>query len=417
MQRERIGVLSVPWVGVPPKGQGSISGKTHRLTEVLADQFDFTIVGGSTGRAPQNEHPAIAYVPIDASVDRRYLDRATGLAYRLAGRARHTYYRVPYHPYYARRAAAALARARCTTIIVHEFPQWLPLVAKANPGARLVLWGGADSFIESDTLLPHVRRADLLIGASRFLARRFAERVPEMADRIHVVHSGIDVDHFRPPDGPRAPERIVYAGRITPEKGIHVLVDAFRRMAESRPGLELVLVGPRWTSDPSLLAGTMPDHLPEVTRLAGTDYVAELIRRAGPYADRVSLPGSLRRDDLTRCLQEATVFCHPVLCPEGFGQVVAEAMACAAPVVTSELGGQPEYVLDGWTGRVSPAGDVDRLVCVLGELLDDPERRAALGRRARQLAEDRLSARACAAALADVLAGRATPTSLVPALP
>ena len=415
-ERPKVGVVSVPWVGVPPKGQGSIAGKTHRLTEVLTDRFQFTIVGGSTGRAPDRAHPDIDYVPIPERLDKRYIDRVIGMGSRLAGRRRHLYHQVPYHPVYVRRAARVLREAECSTVVVHEFPQWLPVLQRVLPEARLILWAGADSFIEIDGLLPYVDRADALIGASRFLAERMAERAPRLADRTHVVYSGVDLARFHPGVAPRATDRILYAGRITPEKGVHHLVDAFRVLAAQRPDLRLVLAGPPWITEPTLVPGLPAAELAEITELAGVDYHAELLGRAGPAADRISMPGSLRGEDLVRCMQEATVFCHPVLCPEGFGAVVAEAMACGAPTVVSERGAQTEYVLDGVSGVVSPAGDVAALVAVLGELLDDAERRAELGRGARQIATERLDARVCATAFADVLDGKAVPVGDLPAI-
>jgi glycosyltransferase involved in cell wall biosynthesis len=409
--REKIGILSVPWMGVPPKGQGSIAGKTHRITQLLADRYEFTIVGGATGLAPHRQHPDIDYVAIDESLDRKYVDRIVGHATRLIGRGRHEYYQPLYHPLYVRRAARVFREAGCTTVVVHEFPQWLPVIAKAVPGARLMVWGGADSFIENDGLLPYLRRADALIGSSRFLAHRFVERLPEMADRCYVVYSGVDVGRFKPGPEPRAANRILYAGRITPEKGVHVLVDAFRALADDRPDLELVLAGPPWVTQPTLLEGSVPHHLDEVTRLAGSGYHQELVRRADPHADRVDLPGQLGGDDLVGALQTATVFSHAVLCEEGFGASVAEALACGAPVVVSDLGAPPEFVTHGSTGMVVPAGDAAQLAEVLADLLDHPERRAAMSREARALAETRLAASVSAVDFSSVLDGTAVPAA------
>ena len=413
MAREKVGILSVPWMGVPPKGQGSIAGKTHRITQLLTDRYEFTLVGGATGRAPHRQHPDIQYVAIDESLDRRYIDRIVGGVTHLAGRGRHDYYQPLYHPLYVRRAARTFREAACTTVVVHEFPQWLPVIAKALPDARLMVWGGADSFIENDALLPYLRRADALIGSSRFLAHRFAERLPDRADRCYVVYSGVDVTQFQPGSHPRADNQLLYAGRITPEKGVHVLVEAFRMLADDRPDLQLVLAGPPWVTQPTLLEGSVPHHLEEVTRLAATNYHQELTRRAGPHADRLSLPGQLGGDDLVGALQTATIFCHAVLCEEGFGAVVAEAMACGAPVVVSDLGAPPEFVTHGSAGMVVKAGDAQGLAQVLADLLDHPDRRVAMGREARALAERRLAASVSAADFSAVLDGTAVPAVTV----
>ncbi len=402
----------MPWMGVPPKGQGSIAGKTHRLTELLADRYSFAVVSGATGRVPEKEHPRIRYIPIDEKLDRRYLDRLIGGYTRLIGRGTHPFYQPHYHPLYIRRAARTLREFGCSTVVVHEFPQWLPLLRRQLPKARLVLWGGADSFIEADELLPMVGEADLLIGASRGLAARFIERAPALADRTHVVYSGIDVGTFAPGQGQRRSNRLLYAGRVTPEKGVHVLVDAFRRAAEDRPDLELVLAGPLWISDPSLFTRSVPHHLEEVSALAAADYRAELLRRAGRHAARISFPGPLDRDQLRQELQTCSIFVHPALCNEGFAQGVVEALACGAPVVVSDLGGPQEYLTDGANGCIVPAGDDEALAHVLTGLLDDPERRTALGVAARALAEQQLSAEAAADVLATVLDGRATPFDL-----
>ena len=356
-------------------------------------------MGGSTGRDPALEDPRIRYVPIDDRVD-RYADRAVGVVTSSAAR-RHEYHRQTYHLAYLLRAARAVRGN--DIVVVHEFPQWIPWLRRIVPGARIVLWGGADSFIEVDHLLPDVRAADALVGASGSIVERFCARVPELAPASYTVYSGVDTDRFVPAPERVVGDRIVYAGRVTPEKGVHVLVDAFRMLADHRPDLELVLAGPRWVTSPSMLQGTPPEHVAEVVELATGDYATELERRAGPHRDRVRFTGGLPGAELIELMQTATVFCHPGLVEEGFGTVVAEALACGTPVVISDRGGPPEYVVDPDCGHVVPSGDAEALATALASIVDHPQRRPELAARAREVACATLSVDRSAEALAEVL--------------
>ena len=201
-----------------------------------------------------------------------------------------------------------------------------------------------------------------------------------MARPSAAVYNAFDPEVYRPRSEPRRhPSRLLYTGRITPEKGVHVLVDAFRELAIERPELELHLAGPVWVSDASLVRGTEPRFRAELERLGAGDYRAELLRRAGAAADRLRFLGSLDRAALAAAYNEATVFVHPALWEEPFGMTVVEAMACGTPVVVSRKGGMPEFVDDGSTGQLVEAGNVAELRTVLARLLDAPEARARLG--------------------------------------
>src|SRR6185437_15604815 len=143
------------------------------------------------------------------------------------------------------------------------------------------------------------------------------------ARNVHVVPSGTDV----PPDvpAPDNPPHVLYAGRLSREKGILELVEAAR-------GLPLVVAGD------------------------------------GPLRDRVpGALGMLPHDELVRRYAQAAV----VACPsrrEGFGVVCAEAMAHGRPVVASRVGGLRDLVADGETGILVEPGDVPALRAALERL-------------------------------------------------
>jgi glycosyltransferase involved in cell wall biosynthesis len=184
--------------------------------------------------------------------------------------------------------------------------------------------------------------------------------------------SGVNLNRFKPdPEARRRVRRdlgvsddavlLVYAGRLTRDKGVLDLARAFATVAFRNPALHLVLVGP------------------------DEENVTPGIRSiAGDHADR------LRFHDYTpapeRFLAAAEILCLPSY-REGFGVVIIEAAACGVPAVASRIYGITDAVVEGETGLLHEPGNVGELAGLLGRLAADPASRERLGRAARQRAE------------------------------
>jgi glycosyltransferase involved in cell wall biosynthesis len=189
----------------------------------------------------------------------------------------------------------------------------------------------------------------------RDVARDFG--LPE--ERLARVYNGIDTQVFAPQPGvARKPLQLMAtASADQPLKGLAVLLRAFASLLPAYPGLRLLVIGkPR----------------------AGGD-TERLVHRLGlwPHVDfRSGIPTA----ELVRHYAESTLVVVPSLY-EGFGLPAGEAMACGAPVISSDGGALPEVVGDA--GVLVPAGDEAALARAIAELLADPARRAALGEKAR----------------------------------
>ncbi len=177
-------------------------------------------------------------------------------------------------------------------------------------------------------------------------------------DRTSVVPCGVDVARFTP--GPRTPgRRLLAVGRLVPRKGFDLPIRALRDL----PDTELTIVG-----GPAV--GALSED-PEAQRLQG-------IAEECGVADRVHLRGKVDRSAMPEVLRGAdAVLCTPWY--EPFGIVPLEAMACGIPVIASAVGGMLDTVVDGETGTLVPARDIDALTTAIGQLLDDPDRGAAYG--------------------------------------
>jgi glycosyltransferase involved in cell wall biosynthesis len=177
--------------------------------------------------------------------------------------------------------------------------------------------------------------------------------------RTTVIHNGVDVRataRTRPHDG--APT-IVTVGRLKPPKDYVTLLQALGRLDGESFRAQLLGDGPD--------RATIEDEIRK-QRLEGA----------------VALLGV--RHDVPARLTEADVFALAST-SEGLPVSIIEAMAAGLPVVATAVGGVPELVVDGETGVLVPARDVDALARALGRLVRDPELRARLGEAGRKRAE------------------------------
>ena len=240
----------------------------------------------------------------------------------------------------------AARRATRDAEVVHV--HWLPLIAVGlATGKPLVvqLWGTDVELARRAPALARalMRRVRLAICASTMLA----DAARELGAReVRMIPSGVRI-----PDRvgqEEEPPYVLYAGRLSPEKGVTELVEAAN-------GFPLVVAGD------------------------------------GPLRDQVpGALGFLPRHELEPLYERAAV----VACPsyrEGYGVTCAEAMAHGKPVVASAVGGLRDLVADGETGLLVPPGDVGALRAAIGRLLGDRELRARLGRNARIRALEHLS--------------------------
>jgi glycosyltransferase involved in cell wall biosynthesis len=155
---------------------------------------------------------------------------------------------------------------------------------------------------------------------------------------------------------------VLYVGRLDREKSVDRVLAAFDRVASTIPAARLVLVG------------------------QGTE--AERLRRmaAGlPVAERIRFLGLRPHDSLAECYQAADVFLFASE-TETQGLVLAEAAACGLPAVAVDAPGCDEVVRDGDTGILTKGDPAALAEAVIGLLLDS-ERRRAMARRAREIAE------------------------------
>ena len=199
----------------------------------------------------------------------------------------------------------------------------------------------------------------VFICPSRFIAAKMAEG-GVYPDRLELLPNFVDTRGLAPRVGPG--RGIVYAGRLSHEKGVDVLVEAVGRLGSDR--LEVIGDGPERARLEALAA----------------------VRAPG----RVEFHGRLPRERVFELVRAAAVAVMPSRCHDNQPMAVLEAFACGVPVVATSLGGMPELT-EGGCGATVPPEDAEALAGALGRLLADPVEAASMGRAAQARAERRFA--------------------------
>ncbi len=218
------------------------------------------------------------------------------------------------------------------------------------------------------------------VALSRDLQRYLVDKVGVSPARIEQIYNGVDADRFRPAlagdaplldDWPFPPTSWVIGnvGRMQGVKNPALLAHAFARALSLKPELKgvwrLVLVG----------EGPLRAEVQAILDRAG------LAKLAWLPGERADIPGLMRRFNC---------FVLPSL-SEGISNTILEAMACALPVVATDVGGNAELVQQGRTGLLVEAGDIDGMAQSLLKIYDAGDRSQAMGAEGRREVESRFS--------------------------
>jgi glycosyltransferase involved in cell wall biosynthesis len=238
-----------------------------------------------------------------------------------------------------------------------------------------------------DALVERAADCDLFVATSDYCARSMAKLLGVDAAAIRVTGLGVRLDDLgsRVAEPPAEPLRIGFLGRICPEKGLHLLLDAFRELVPVRPrgSLRLEVAG----------------------YLGGRDaqYLAQQKARLVEWgiADLVTFHGEIDRQHKAAFLDSLHLFTMPAVYQEPKGLSVLEAMASGVPVVQPAHGAFPELIAATGGGILVEPHDPGALARGLASLLDDPAARRALGESGRTGVRARFSVEAMASATLD----------------
>ncbi|HJR59545.1 MAG TPA: glycosyltransferase family 4 protein [Vicinamibacterales bacterium] len=398
----RVAIVSQPFDLVyPPDVDSSVPLQTvHLSRELVSRGFQVVVY------APR-KNAAVLHANVDGVAYRYLSERGSGFMNRLfAGIFKMLpWRRIPFHASvlselrYTVELAIRIRAQKAKIIHVHSFTNFVPVIRIVNRRARFVLHMHSEWVCQMDAKIMgrRVAMTHLLVACSTHFADVVRRAFPASAPRLRVLFNGVDTDFFSPAEQPAVSTnrsiRLLFVGRVSPEKGIHDLLEAFSQIASVLPELELDIVGPDASAPRGYIVDASDD--PTVRRLAefydveerhGVSYLNQLKQRLSPaLSARVRFCGPADRQRVLEHYRRADILINPSL-SEMFGGTVAEAMACGVPVVATRVGGMKDTVRHGETGLLVDPARPDELAGAVRRLATDPQLRRTMRQRARERA-------------------------------
>lgn len=377
----KIGFLTQPGHAVLPAA-GSIELWADNVARRLAPRHEVTVYASALPSNPGTfSRHGITYRLISHRSNAVLL-RGLRVAWRLLPPTR-PFFASTLHPRrYWIDVAKDVRRQGDEVVHVFNYSQALPVLRRLTD-AKLVLHMHCEWLTQLDERMidRRLRHASLIVGCSEYITEKIRRRFPQHAARCITIYNGVGTDTppARDVEEPSTIE-LLNVGRVSPEKGLHVLLEALEDVIRSHPRLRLTILGEESPVPYEFAVKISRDELvKELARFYGGSYLQGLRDQMSPeLADRVTFVDRVPHDQTRRFYRNADVFVFPSIF-EAFPIPPIEAMAAGVPVIASKAGGVVESVVDGRTGLLVERDDPVGLAHAIRRLVEDPETRRSFG--------------------------------------
>ncbi len=278
--------------------------------------------------------------------------------------------------------------------LVHIFnrPKWVLEIGRDYPNIKLSLSLHNEMFhsekISDLDAAECVERVEFINTVSAFIADGVKKRVPSAEPKLHVVYSGADLEKYKPnwtqegiqnklqlkeKYGLEGYKIILFIGRLSVKKGVHVLMQAVKRVMEEHENVAFVIVGSKWYG-----------------KNETDEYTVSLEQTSRSLGGPIIFTGFLPPSQVPAYYNLGDIFVCSSQWNEPLARVHYEAMAAGLPIITTNRGGNAEVIKPDVNGMiVHSCSKPEEFVESIDYLLKNPEEAEKLGRNGRKMAEEK----------------------------
>ena len=375
----------------PSDTDGSLQIWNREVTKRLARTCEIVVYSGKFSQIPQDQIDGVADRRLSTRWDSRFL-KYSQLFYNAIGIDLPPFASDLWYPWYAFRIALEIRKRACDVVHVYNYPQFCPIIKFLNPNARIVLnmHGELLTQISFKNLQNRLSQIDAIICCSEFVSKPIRSNFPAIAHRCKTVPMGISPVAFataRHALKNTAARRLLYVGRVSPEKGIHVLLDAFEIIVRRYPDATLTIVGPEWIPPRGYLADLCLERkvVDGFAHFYEGNYIQKLRDNLSQEAaKRVTFAGFVPHRDVPSFYVDADIYVSPSFY-ESFGMSLIEAMAAGLPVVAARGGAVADLISDCKNGLLVEPANPAAIANAVETLLGKPELRNSIACRGRKM--------------------------------
>lgn len=252
---------------------------------------------------------------------------------------------------YLNKVSREVKRINPEKIIINSQPQFIKKIRLMFPSKKIGLFQRG----EMGSSRRYLSALDFIITNSDGITKYVSNLLQNAQVPIYKIPNTLDDNYCSTPKQYFAAKRIIYTGRMVPDKGVMELICAFKLVKKKFPDAHLTLVG-----------GNFRKNLLDT-------YEQNLVNVANAHRLNVEFISQVPNDQLPEYYQQADIAVFPSICLESFGMVALEAMRCGLPVVASRRPGFEELVVPGETGiLVDDPQNENELAKAIIDLLQRP---------------------------------------------